>query len=82
MKCPACGAAELISDTRDMPYTYKGASTTIESVSGEFCPQCNEVVLDVSESTRASELMMQFNKEINATHVDPQFIAQVRKNCA
>ncbi|MCW3611357.1 type II toxin-antitoxin system MqsA family antitoxin, partial [Burkholderia cenocepacia] len=24
MKCPCCGAAELIHDTRDMPYTYKG----------------------------------------------------------
>jgi len=24
MKCPVCGAAELIHDTRDLPYTYKG----------------------------------------------------------
>lgn len=23
MKCPVCGAAELIHDTRDLPYTYK-----------------------------------------------------------
>lgn len=23
MKCPSCGAAELIHDTRDLPYTYK-----------------------------------------------------------
>ncbi|MCD8459809.1 type II toxin-antitoxin system MqsA family antitoxin (plasmid) [Xylella taiwanensis] len=22
MKCPCCGAAELIHDTRDMPYTF------------------------------------------------------------
>ncbi|WP_394341437.1 type II toxin-antitoxin system MqsA family antitoxin [Photorhabdus laumondii] len=22
MKCPVCGAAELIHDTRDLPYTY------------------------------------------------------------
>ena len=29
MKCPVCGAAELIHDTRDLPYTYKGESTTI-----------------------------------------------------
>ncbi|MFX3569288.1 type II toxin-antitoxin system MqsA family antitoxin, partial [Ralstonia mannitolilytica] len=28
MKCPCCGAAELIHDTRDMPYTYKGENTT------------------------------------------------------
>ena len=23
MKCLVCGAAELIHDTRDLPYTYK-----------------------------------------------------------
>ena len=27
MKCPCCGAAELIHDTRDMPYIYKGETT-------------------------------------------------------
>ena len=26
MKCPCCGAAELIHDTRDLPYSYKGDS--------------------------------------------------------
>ena len=79
MKCPVCGAAELIHDTRDMPYTYKGASTVIEAVTGDFCPACDEAVLDVGESTRTSELMLQFNKEINAAYVDPVFITQVRK---
>jgi HTH-type transcriptional regulator/antitoxin MqsA len=79
MKCPVCGAAELIHDTRDMPYTYKGASTVIEGVTGDFCPACDEAVLDVAESTRTSELMLQFNKEINAAYVDPAFITQVRK---
>jgi hypothetical protein len=24
MKCPVCGTAELVHDTRDVPYTYKG----------------------------------------------------------
>ena len=32
MKCPVCGAAELIHDTRDLPYTYKGEATTIPAV--------------------------------------------------
>ena len=40
MKCPACGAAELIHDTRDLPYTYKGETTIIASVAGNFCPAC------------------------------------------
>jgi HTH-type transcriptional regulator/antitoxin MqsA len=34
MKCPCCGAAELIHDTRDMPCTYKGETTTIPAVTG------------------------------------------------
>lgn len=36
MKCPVCGAAELIHDTRDLPYTYKGESTFITAVTGDF----------------------------------------------
>ena len=32
MKCPACGGAELAPDTRDLPYTYKGETTTIVAV--------------------------------------------------
>ena len=68
MKCPVCGAAELIRDTRDMPYAYKGASTTIEGVTGDFCPACDEAVLEAAESTRTNKLMMQFNKEITAAY--------------
>jgi len=28
--------AELVHDTRDMPYTYKGESTIIPAVTGDF----------------------------------------------
>ncbi len=79
MKCPACGAAKLVRYTRDLPYTYKGVSTTLEGVTGDFCPACDEVVLDADESTRTSEMMVQFNKEVNAAYVDPAYITQVRK---
>ena len=46
---------------------------------GDFCPACDEVVLDSSESARTSELMLKFNKEVNAAYIDPAFITQVRK---
>jgi HTH-type transcriptional regulator/antitoxin MqsA len=82
MKCPTCAAAKLVHDTRDMPYTYKGESTTIPAVSGDYCPACGEVVLDVAESTRISAAMLDFNKQVNAAIVDPGFIAQVRKKLA
>jgi len=29
-----CGAAELIPDVRDLPYTYKGETTIISEVTG------------------------------------------------
>jgi len=32
MKCPICEQVELVRDTRDTPYTYKGESTTIPGV--------------------------------------------------
>ena len=79
MKCPVCGAAELIHDTRDVPYTYKGESTTIAAVRGEFCPACAESVLDATESNRVMREMRDFTKQVNAAIMDPAFIVSVRK---
>ncbi len=79
MKCPACGGAKLVRDTRDMPYMYKGESTVLPAIAGNFCPACGEAVLDMDESARASALMLEFNKQVNASIVDPAFIAGVRK---
>lgn len=82
MKCPSCGAAELVHDTRDLPYTYKNESTTLAAVTGGFCPACGESVLDADESARVSAAMLEFNKQVNASMVDPNFIANVRKKLA
>ena len=82
MKCPHCGEAETVRDTRDLAYTYKGESTTIPGVTGEFCPACGEAVLDRRESTRVSAMMLDFNRQVNASIVDPEFIVSVRKKLA
>ncbi len=79
MKCPVCGAAQLVHGTRDLPYSYKGESTVIPAVTGDFCPACNESVLDAAESDRVMREMGAFAKQVNATLVDPAFIAKVRK---
>jgi HTH-type transcriptional regulator/antitoxin MqsA len=79
MKCPVCNSAELVHDTRDVPYIYKGEETLIPGVMGDFCPSCNESILDSEESKRTMDLMLAFNKEVNASIVDPQFIMAVRK---
>ena len=82
MKCPSCVKAELVHDTRDMPYTYKGESTIITAVTGDFCPACDEAIFDLVESKRISAEMLEFNKQVNASIVDPNFIATVRKKLA
>ncbi|MDO9103433.1 MAG: type II toxin-antitoxin system MqsA family antitoxin [Methylovulum sp.] len=82
MKCLSCGAAELLPDTRDLTYTYKGESTIIDAVRGEFCPACDEAVLDAEESQRVSAAMLVFNKQVNSAIVNPEFIASVRKKLA
>jgi len=79
MKCPVCGAAELIHDTRDLPYTYKGETTVISTVTGDFCPACTESILDAAESNRVMREMRAFSKQVNAAIVDPGFITSVRK---
>lgn len=81
-KCPVCGAGPLISGRRDIAYSYKGEMTTVVGVSGEFCPACDEHIVDASEASRVSAEMLSFNKRVNAATVDPQFIARVRHKLA
>ena len=82
MRCPMCAQAELIEDTRDLPYTYKGEATTIPAATGGFCPVCGEAVLGADESARTTALMLEFNKQVNASIVDPEFISRVRRKLA
>ncbi len=79
MKCPVCGEAELIRDTRDLPYAYKGESTLFPNVTGDFCPACGESLLDAAESDRVMRLMRAFNIHVNSSSVPTEFIAEVRK---
>ena len=79
MKCPNCGAAELVRDTRDLPYTYKGETTVIEGIAGDHCPACGEAVFDAAASRAISADMKVFAKQVNAALVDPAFISAVRK---
>lgn len=79
MKYPVCGAAELIHDTRDQPYTYRSETTVIPAVTADFCPACDESITDMAETERVMREMQAFNKQVNAAIVDPGFIVSVRK---
>lgn len=82
MKCPVCGKGPLKRGKRNLSYSYKGQRTVIPSVLGEHCKACGEVILDMDESTRVNALMLEFNRKVNADHVDPEFIVRVRKKLA
>jgi HTH-type transcriptional regulator/antitoxin MqsA len=82
MKCPICGEAELVHETRELLHTYKGESTWLPGVTGDFCPACGEVLLDADESGRVSAMIGDFNKQVNAATIDPGFIVSVRKKLA
>lgn len=79
MKCPSCGAAKMQTDTRNLAYVYKGQTTQIPHVSGDFCDACDEIILDRVEGDRYSRLIADFQREINASFIDPTYITQVRK---
>src|SRR5690242_4861555 len=79
MTCPICGEAELVHDTRDIPYIYKGESTVIPSVTGDFCPACGESVLALDEARRLSSFMLDFNRQVDASYVEPEFVTSVRQ---
>ena len=65
MKCPVCDAAELIHDTRDLPYTYKGKTTVIPTVTADFCPACDESITDMVATERVLREMRAFNEQVS-----------------
>ena len=79
MKCPHCGGAHLIRDTRDLPYAYKGETTVIAAVTGDYCPRCGECLPTIEEEARISAEALAFNKEINAGMIDPAEIISTRE---
>lgn len=78
MTCPECDGG-TVHEKRDMPYSYKGNVTVITGVEGDYCVDCDEVVLDLVESRRVSAAMLAFNKRVNAGIVPPEYITAVRK---
>lgn len=51
------------------------------AVIGEFCPAC-EASISAVEEKHTMSLMLEFNVQVNASIVDPDYIANVRKKLA
>ncbi|HZL25628.1 MAG TPA: type II toxin-antitoxin system MqsA family antitoxin [Acidobacteriaceae bacterium] len=43
-------------------------------MTGLFCGACGEAILDADESARVSGLMLEFNRRVDASAADPEFI--------
>lgn len=65
MTCPACGAAKLVHGTRDASYSYKGQSTILPALTGNYCPVCPAMFLDLDETRRAMEMTLVFNNKVD-----------------
>lgn len=79
MKCPNCTNTEdMIVTTKDMPFTYKGETITIPAT-GEYCSQCEDMVLGSDEWKRVDAILKKFYQGINLRSSDPKFISAVRK---
>jgi HTH-type transcriptional regulator/antitoxin MqsA len=71
MKCPCCGSAELVHETRDLSYSFKGQQGVAPSVTGNFCPVCGDVVLDAAQGDRLNAWMGEFQKQVNTQRFEP-----------
>lgn len=68
MHCPFCGAADLEHDTRDLPYTWRGRTTTLPAIEGDWCAACGEGLIDVTNTDRFLALAHAFQQRIDAEH--------------
>jgi HTH-type transcriptional regulator / antitoxin MqsA len=82
MKCGNCGSSKVKRAIRDQPFTYKGETTIIAAVKGDWCGACGEVMLDRPEIDRTSAAVGVFIKTVNGKRVDREFIGEVRKKLA
>lgn len=60
MRCPCCGAAELVRETRDIETN----GITVLAVTGDYCPACGECVLDRIEGNRYGKALAEGRKAI------------------
>ncbi|MCY1361418.1 Antitoxin MqsA [compost metagenome] len=80
MRCPVCGQADLVHDTRDLPYTYKGRTTSIAQVEADWCDACGESISGPGESGRVMQAMAELRRQVNESSGNQLLIRAVRKD--
>lgn len=66
--CAACDQGELVREARDVSFAYKGYTTVIKSVRGEWCSHCGEGFFGAKDDDgdRMAEEMHAFVMTIDA----------------
>lgn len=80
MRCPVCGQADLVHQTRDLPYTYKGETISIPQVEADWCDACGESLTGPGETNRVMLAMGEHRKHVNTLSGNQALIRAVRKN--
>jgi len=76
-KCAVCGEISATHKIKDVPFTYKGKSTTIQQP-GLWCETCGEGMLSESDM-RATMKDMQAHKATVDGLITPDEIKKIRK---
>ncbi len=79
MICPECGSSNTVKEYRDTPYTYKGQTMIIKAWGADWCLDCGEGVIFKDESLRIDSILTEFNKQVNASIIDPEYVVAMRK---
>lgn len=64
MKCPVCGAGQLVWDTRDVRFRYLGKETLFPHVTATFCTKCDEYLVGGEEADRVQRAMRAFKDSV------------------
>jgi len=78
MKCPACGAGNLVREAHDLTYSHGGRSTVIRQ-RGEFCKSCGEGVFTADESEQYLAAVNAFRAEVDAEPLAPSEVRRIRR---
>jgi HTH-type transcriptional regulator/antitoxin MqsA len=78
MKCPVCGAGNLVRETHDLTYSHGGRSTVIRQ-HGEFCKSCGEGVFTADESEQYLAAVNAFRAEVDAEPLAPSEVRRIRR---
>jgi HTH-type transcriptional regulator/antitoxin MqsA len=76
MKCPHCDDGHLVYDIRSIPYTYKGKTTLIHDVVGDYCRSCKEIIHIREHGHAFHEHVRGFRDKVDA---DARLRARLRK---